>query len=60
MVNMQSQQGDAVYAMKAHEAVTLHVRRQDAPASGPAGRAAPLLLATRFPWEVEPAEQDTR
>ena len=59
MINMQSQWGDALYALKAHDAVTLHVRRQDAPVSETRGRPAPLLLAAHFPWELEAMEQET-
>jgi ABC-type polysaccharide/polyol phosphate transport system ATPase subunit len=61
MVNMQSQTGDAVYALKAHDAVTLDVRRPDAAASAAEarGRGAPLLLATQFPWELETVEQES-
>jgi hypothetical protein len=55
MVNMQSEHGDAVYAMKAHAAVSLHVRRATGQAVDENDRDAPLL-AVRFPWEIEAVE----
>jgi ABC-type polysaccharide/polyol phosphate transport system ATPase subunit len=59
MVNMQSQWGDALYALKAHDAVTLHVRRQDAPVAETRDRPAPLLLVGHLPWELEAMEPET-
>jgi len=55
MVNMQSEHGDAVYSMKAHEAVRLHVRRPEEKKTEERARTAPLLVV-RFPWEIETIE----
>jgi ABC-type polysaccharide/polyol phosphate transport system ATPase subunit len=52
MVNMQSEHGDAVYSMKAHEAVSLSVSRPAGDAKAENPRTAPLFTV-QFPWEIE-------
>ena len=51
MINMQTMRGSTAYAMKAHDAVTLTVRRGEAPPEGAPGLP---LLSMSFPWEIEP------
>jgi ABC-2 type transport system ATP-binding protein len=53
MINMQTLQGNTVYAMKAQDAVTLSIRRDGEPAEDTAGTP---VLAIDFPWEIEPVE----
>jgi ABC-type polysaccharide/polyol phosphate transport system ATPase subunit len=53
MINMQTLRGHIAYAMKAHDAVTLTVRREE---SVPEGAPALPLLAVDFPWEIEAIE----
>lgn len=53
MINMQTLQGNTVYAMKAHDAVTLTVRREGEPAADTPGTP---VLAVDFPWEIEPVD----
>jgi ABC-type polysaccharide/polyol phosphate transport system ATPase subunit len=53
MINMQTLRGHIAYAMKAHDAVTLTVRREEV---APEGAPALPLLAMDFPWEIEPVE----
>jgi ABC-type polysaccharide/polyol phosphate transport system ATPase subunit len=55
MVNMQSEHGEAVYSMKAHEAVSLSVSRASGEARDANPRMAPLLTV-QFPWEIETVE----
>ena len=55
MVNMQSEHGEAVYSMKAHEAVTLSVSRPAGETKERNPRRAPLLTV-EFPWEIEAVE----
>jgi hypothetical protein len=53
MINMQTLRGHIAYAMKAHDAVTLTVRREEV---GPEGTPGLPLLAVDFPWEIEAVE----
>jgi ABC-type polysaccharide/polyol phosphate transport system ATPase subunit len=53
LINMQTLRGPVAYAMKAHDAVTLTVRRE-APARQE-GTPAPLL-SVDLPWEIEALE----
>ena len=53
MINMQTVQGNTVYAMKAHDAVTLTIRREGEAASEASGTP---VLAIDFPWEIDPVE----
>jgi ABC-type polysaccharide/polyol phosphate transport system ATPase subunit len=55
MVNMQSEHGEAVYAMKAHEAVSLSISRRSGEVKDANPRLVPLLTV-QFPWEIETVE----
>jgi len=53
LINMQTLRGPIAYAMKAHDAVTLTVRREGAVPEETSGLP---LLSMEFPWEIESIE----
>lgn len=58
MISVATLVGDLVYSLKADDVIAIRIHRETPPADEVEDAAAPELLLTSFPWEIEALAED--
>ena len=58
MISVATLVGDLVYSLKADDVMAIRIHRETPPADEGEEAAAPELLLTSFPWEIEALAED--